>query len=70
MFDFMIKRLNNGRVLLRNLDTKENEVMKATELIEYLENQLQDQIKAQDEEDTRTLSIRSDLSGASEKPSK
>ena len=68
MFDFMIKVLNNNRILLRNTDTKENTVMKVKELIEYLEKQLQEQMEAQEEEDTRTLAIRAEATGTSVKP--
>ena len=38
MFDFMIKGLKNGRILIRNLDTKESENMKASELQGFLES--------------------------------
>ncbi len=66
----MIRVLDNGKIMLRNLDTKENEVMSAKKLIEYLESQLEDQIKLQDQEDGRINELRDTISGASQKPSK
>jgi hypothetical protein len=66
----MIKALPNNRVLVRKVKAKENTIMKVKELIEYLETKLEDQIKAQKEEDMRTRSIKSEASGASQKPSK
>ena len=70
MFDYMIRKLDNGKILLRNLHTKDNDVMEAKELIEYLEKQFEEQIEAQEEEDMRTRSIRSEAAGAPQKPSK
>ena len=70
MFDYMLRKLPNGKILLRNLHTKDNDVMDAKELIEYLEKQFEEELEAQEEEDMRTRSIRSEATGAPQKPSK
>ncbi len=51
MFDYMIRVLPNGRILVRDNASKTAEVMKPKEVSSYLEKALEAQIEAQDAED-------------------
>ena len=58
MFDFMIKILPNGRILVRNTANKTSETMKATKVSGYIENALEGQIKAQEKLDSKVAEIK------------
>lgn len=64
MFDFMIRILPNGRLLVRENASKTVKNMKATEISSYFENVLQSQIEAQDEEDAKVAAIKEQLQGS------
>jgi len=61
MFDFMIRILPNGRILVRDNHSKDSEVLKATEVSSYLEKALEAQIEAQNEEDDKVSDNRKKL---------
>lgn len=58
MFDYMIKILPNGRLLVRNSSSKTSETIKATEISSFFEKALEGKIKAQDDEDAKIKEIR------------
>ena len=61
--DYMIKILPNNRILVRNKALGTSEVLKARELSKYFEKVLEEQIKAQDEEDGKVSEIGGILNG-------
>jgi len=61
MFDFMIRKLPNGRILVRDIDTKNSEVIKASELSSYFEEIFAEDISKENEEDTRIQQLRQEF---------
>ena len=55
--DYMIKILPNNRILVRNKALGTSEVVKARDLSSYFEKVLEEQITAQDEEDSKVSEI-------------
>lgn len=58
MFDYMIKILPNGRLLVRNSQSKTSETIKATEISSFFEKVLEEQLKASETDDAKTREIR------------
>jgi len=61
MFDFMIRKLPNGRILVRDTDTKSSEVIKASDLGKYFEEVFAEDINKENEEDTRIQQLRQEF---------
>lgn len=61
MFDIMLKRLPNGRILVRDTDTKNSEVIKASELGSYFDEVFAEDISKENEEDTRIQQLRQEF---------
>ena len=58
MFDYMIKKLDNGRLLVRDSNAKTSKVLKADEISSYFENVLKEQLERQEAEDEKIASIK------------
>ena len=61
MFDYMIKILDNNRLLVRNNDSKTSRVLKADEISKYFENVLKEQFEAQFELDKKVDAIKNQV---------
>lgn len=49
MFDYMVKILPNGRLLVRNSQSKTSETIKASEISDYFQNVLKEQKRSDNE---------------------
>lgn len=58
MFDYMIKILPNGRLLVRNSQSKTSDNIKVSEISDYFQKVLEEQIKAFNEEEDKAKEIR------------
>ena len=58
MFDYMIKILPNGRLLVRNSQSKTSDNIKVSEISDYFKKALEEQIKAINEEEDKAKEIR------------
>lgn len=58
MFDYMIKILPNGRLLVRNSHSKTSETIKATEISSFFEKALEEQIEANKKQDDKQREVR------------
>jgi len=58
MFDFMLKILPNGRLIVRNNADKSVTNLKANEVSSFFENVLQEQLEAQNEQDAKIDTIK------------
>lgn len=58
MFDYMIKILPNGRLLVRNSHSKTSETINATEISSFFEKALEEQIEAKKKQDDKQREIR------------
>jgi len=63
MFDFMIKILPNGRLLVRNTADMTSKTLKATEISSFFENILEAQIEAQKAQEEKIAAIKEKLKG-------
>jgi predicted GIY-YIG superfamily endonuclease len=60
MFDYMIRVLDNGRLLVRNNTDSSSKVLKANEISSYFENVLEAELEAQKEQDAKIEAIKSE----------
>jgi len=58
MFDYMLKILPNGRILVRNTALGESKTLKATQVSDYIQNVLEEHIKTQEELDQKVEGIK------------
>lgn len=58
MFDYMIKILPNGRLLVRNSQSKTSETIKASEISDYFQNVLKEQLEAENEKAANIEQVR------------
>lgn len=58
MFDFMIKKLPNGRLLVRDTASRTSESIKATDISSYIEKLLKEQIDAENDKLEKEASLR------------
>ena len=63
MFDYMIKILPNGRLLVRNSQSKTSDNIKVSEISDYFQKALEEQIKAEDENQAKILETRNKALG-------
>ena len=63
MFDYMIKILPNGRLLVRNSQSKTSDNIKVSEISDYFKKVLEEQIKAEDENQAKILETRNKALG-------
>ena len=63
MFDYMIRILPNNRILVRDTDSGEVEVLQPREVVGFFEEKLSEQIKKQDEEDANISKIKEEIEG-------
>lgn len=61
MFDYNIKILPNGRVLIRDTASKVSEVLRPDQVSAYFENALEGQMKAQEKQDIKVSKIKKQL---------
>jgi len=66
MFDYMIKVLNNNRLLVRENASGATKNLKATEISSFFENVLEEQLEAQDKEDAKIAEIKKQLKVSNE----
>ncbi len=58
MFDYMIKILPNGRLLVRNSQSKTSDTINVKDLSSYLEKALESELEANDEKEAKEKEIR------------
>ena len=58
MFDYLLKLLPNGRVLVRKSSDKSSVNLKPSEIAKYLETEFSEVISKQEENETKLQSIR------------
>lgn len=58
MFDYMIKVLENGRLLVRDSHAKTSTTLKADQVSSYFENLLKEQLETQNEQDQKIADIK------------
>lgn len=66
MFDFMVRILDNNRILVRDNRDKTSQVLRAGEVSTFFEKVLEDQLEAQEAGEKRIAEIKQGLEGSDE----
>jgi len=69
MFDYMIKILDNGRLLVRDSNSKDSKVLRADQVSSFFENVLEEQLEAQKEQDEKVAEIKEQVENSDKEES-
>ena len=58
MFDYMVKVMPNGNLLVRDSHSKVSEVIKASKISDYFQKALKEQLEAEKDNDQKQKGIR------------